>query len=687
MTDQKPPAQPNKPVAPQSTAPQPSAPAQAPIPPTTKPAGAPPLPKPNFSVTTPTTPGAPKPPASVTPPTQGKPSAPQPVQQPKLGAQPTGQRPAAPTAKPVSSPSSTPVAPVKTGMPPKPVSAPPGKLPVPPAAPAKPTGSPPPTQTNRPPMTPPKPPGVGALPPLQPGQAPRPVGSPPPVDGRPPTSSIQQAARPTTLPTAKTLPPAKAVSPVGGAVLPKPPSVDPKNQPPAQVPPAPKAAEFKKSPLRFLPLLLGILVVLGVVGFILSRFLGGRSTPGANTPNTGNQIPNRPETVITYWGLWEPTPVLEETLADFEEQNPGIRVNYQQQTYQDYRERLQTAIAGGRGPDVFRYHASWVPMMRAELSPMPASVYTPAEFQSIFFPIASQQLQLNGNYVGVPLMYEGLALVYNREVLQTANAEPPKTWAELGDLASRLTIRNGNQIQRAGLAIGNTANVDNFSDILGLLMLQNGANPQDPTSVQAEEAIRFYTDFYTDRKVWDASLPNSTIAFARGDVAMILVPSWRIHEIMAQNPNLSIGVAPVPQLGGSKVSWASYWAEGVSAQSPNKDEAWLLLKYLSSPDALQKLYSDASKERNFGEIYPRVDMANMLADSPYVAAYLADAPYAQDWYMNSMTHDNGLNDQIIKYYQDAINAVVLGRANSLQEALPVVAQGLLQVLRQYNLTR
>src|SRR5688572_12490249 len=161
-------------------------------------------------------------------------------------------------------------------------------------------------------------------------------------------------------------------------------------------------------------------------------------------------------------------------------------------------------------------------MMKAELSEMPNTVYSSAEFQTTFFPIAEQQLKLNGKYVGVPLMYDGLALFYNKEVFQTANVQPPKTWSELRELAKKLTVRSGTRIERAGAALGNSSNVDNFSDILGLLMLQNGANPGDPTSAKSVEALQFYTDFYTKDKVWDESLPNSTVAFARGDVAMII---------------------------------------------------------------------------------------------------------------------------------------------------------------------
>src|SRR5690606_306277 len=112
-----------------------------------------------------------------------------------------------------------------------------------------------------------------------------------------------------------------------------------------------------------------------------------------------------------------------------------------------YRERLQTAIASGNGPDIFRFHASWTPMLRNELAPIPASIYSAGEYNSTFYPVAAKQLQLNGQLVGVPLMYDGLALYYNKEMLQAADAQPPTTWAELRTLATKLTIRNGDTIQ------------------------------------------------------------------------------------------------------------------------------------------------------------------------------------------------------------------------------------------------
>jgi len=411
------------------------------------------------------------------------------------------------------------------------------------------------------------------------------------------------------------------------------------------------------------------------------------SSAAAGTSNTGNA---ETITTLTYWGLWEDSQILKEVIADFEDANPSIKIDYRKQSHRDYRERLQQAIVSGSGPDIFRYHVSWVPMLSDNLAAMPSTIMSTAEYKQIFYPSAYKNLQVNGQIVGIPLMYEGLALFYNKEMLKTANIEVPTTWAELRTAASKLTVpanvseRQNNTITRAGLAIGNAGNVDHFSDILALLIIQNGGNPAEADSQYVKDALTFYTNFIKQDKVWSDRLANSTVAFAQGDVAMIFAPSWRVHDIKNLNPNLDFAVARVPQLDSQNpVAWASFWAEGVSSKSTNKEAAWTFLKYLSTPEVLRKFYNDASQYRAFGEIYPRQDMAAELKGNDLVAAFVEDAPIAQTWYMSSFTHDNGLNDQIIKYYEDAITATLSGGSN-FSDSLKTLATGVSTTLTKYN---
>ncbi len=373
-----------------------------------------------------------------------------------------------------------------------------------------------------------------------------------------------------------------------------------------------------------------------------------------------------------------------QVFSEFESKNPGIKVSYEQQTSKEYRERLQAALQKGDGPDVFRFHNTWLPMMITQMDVMPSSVYSAQDFDKTFYPVQARNMKVGDSYYGVPLMFEGLALVYNKNMLETAGRTPPTTWQDLEKLAKDLTIRgkSGN-IERSGVALGTAENIDNFSDILGLLMLQNGADPANATSQLSSDALTYYTNFSKVHKVWDATLPNSTYAFATEKTAMAFLPSWRIHEIKSINPNLSFGVAEVPQLPGEKITWASYWSEGVSKSSKNKEAAWKLLKFLSSKETLQKFYAQAASKRLFGEVPSRVDMADAYVSDPYIGAYISSAKSAKSWYLSSRTFDNGINDRIIKYYQDAVNAITKGTMDTAEAAVPVKT-GVTQVLGQFG---
>jgi hypothetical protein len=223
-------------------------------------------------------------------------------------------------------------------------------------------------------------------------------------------------------------------------------------------------------------------------------------------------------------------------------------------------------------------------------------------------------------------------------------------------------------------------------------MIQNGVSLTKPTGKLAEDALTFYTVFSIVDGVWDATLPPSTVAFASGNLAMYFGPSWRAFDFKTKNPNLKFKTIPLPQLpkdnpNEQDVSYATYWAEGVWARSPNKKYAWNFLKFISSKESLEKMYQVASSARGFGEAYPRKDMADTLKDHPVLGSIIKLAPDAQSWYLASRTFDGptGINSQINKYFEDAVNSVNGGK--SAKSALETAAQGVTQVLSQYKLVK
>lgn len=434
--------------------------------------------------------------------------------------------------------------------------------------------------------------------------------------------------------------------------------------------------------------ILGGVVLLAVLAvFAMKMFTGGgdgdTTTTGGGTPvgTTGKEV------TIEYWGLWENDANFRQFLSDFEASHPKIKVQYTQQSPKQYRERLQSAINRGEGPDVFRFHNTWIPMLRQQLMPVPQSVMTPAEFSATFFPVINNDLIAGQSIFGIPIMFDGLGLYVNEDLFATAGVSEPTTWTDVINLVPKLTVKNGTAIVTSAIALGTAGNVEHFSDILALMFLQNGANLKNLTGKEAEGTLIFYRKFADPADpmyTWSDGMDNSVQAFANGRVAMILAPSWRAHDIAQLSPKLRFHISPAPQLQGNSVAWASYWVEGVSQKSKNQAAAWEFVKYLTNAEGAAKLYTEATKTRLFGEPYARVDLANTLASDPYAGAYVKQAPIARSFPLASRTGDNGLNDRLIQYLTDAVNNVSNGMSPT--QALVTLVQGFRQVLTSYNIS-
>lgn len=419
-----------------------------------------------------------------------------------------------------------------------------------------------------------------------------------------------------------------------------------------------------------------VLVLAIILAFLFWKF-GPQFTQKSTTPQLVQ---------ITYWGLWEDDNLIKPLIAEFEKKNPNIKVTYVRQSSINYRTRVQTQIQAGVGPDVFRIHNTWLPMFEQFLIPAPNDVFTIGEYKQLFYPIAESSFVKNNNIYAAPMEVDGLALYINENMLNGVGGVAPRDWQQFIDMATKMTVRGPDgKIKTAGAALGTASNVDNWSDILGLLMLQQPkVDLQNPATSDAAEVLQFYTSFITDpkKKTWDKDLPSSTEAFFQDRLGFYFAPSWRAHDLRQANPNLKFRVVPVPQLAGKQVGWASFWAEGVSSKSKHPKEAWQFIKFLTSADAEKLLYKNASGIRLFGEPYSLTSLSGEIINDPIVGAYVAQGPIYKSWYLSSGTFDNGINDEMIKYWEDGVNTTLAG--TDPQVALQTVAKGVTQVLDKYT---
>ncbi len=394
---------------------------------------------------------------------------------------------------------------------------------------------------------------------------------------------------------------------------------------------------------------------------------------------------------LVWWGLWEDQAVMQSLIADFQKDHPNITVEYVKQDPKQYREKLLARVNNGTGPDIFRFHNTWVPMLSNVLLPFSSDVISTAEFKKNYYPVVQRDLVQNGGIYGIPLGADSLALFVNTDIFKAAGKQPPQTWDDFLTTAGDLTVKEAdtNKIKTAGAALGTYGNITHAPDIISLLFLQQGVDMKKfPTSADKEtEAMNYYTYFAKgDKNVWDNTLDESILSFSRGSLAMYIGYSWDIFRIQALNKDLPFSTHPVPQLVGQRANVASYWVEGVSSKSQNQKAALLFMQYLSKKETAQKFYSAVSKTRAFGEPYARADLAGTLKDNKLLYPFVTQLESASSSIFASDTNDGegGINFLSNTYLRDAVNSII-NDGSSAQSAVETLDKGIDQVFQKYEI--
>jgi ABC-type glycerol-3-phosphate transport system substrate-binding protein len=154
---------------------------------------------------------------------------------------------------------------------------------------------------------------------------------------------------------------------------------------------------------------------------------------------------------------------------------------------------------------------------------------------------------------------------------------------------------------------------------------------------------------------------------------------------------LHFQVVTLPQLPGvtstsNSVSYASYWANGVSKTSRNSEIAWDFLNFMTSKESLTKLYKSLESTRGYGNLYPRVDMQSELLSDPIAGPFIYQASFARSWYLYDKTFDgvSGINSQVAKPFADTIATLNLAGA-TVDQAVESLQVALTTALANYGL--
>lgn len=299
--------------------------------------------------------------------------------------------------------------------------------------------------------------------------------------------------------------------------------------------------------------------------------------------------------------------VMKGIIADYEKQNPNIKINLIEVAYKDLGTKLKTMISGGKPPALSRMTDTGLFVNQAlDLTPYVGSA---DEFSSQFLDSIKPYYIVDNKVIAAPMDVTANGMIYNKTLFDKAGVKVPTkdniwTWDEFTAALKQVMEKGG---AKYGLVWDYTP--QRWSTILyqfgGSMLSEDGTKAaiNSPEGVQAlEYFVKLHQDGIIPQSVWLGS-ENPNNLFRSGSVAVHMAGNWMLSSYKDIN-NFEWGVTYMPK---GKIRSSVPGGKYVMAfkDSGVEKEAAEFIKYLSSKEVNAKY----NQESLF--ISPRKDNAQL----------------------------------------------------------------------------
>lgn len=317
-------------------------------------------------------------------------------------------------------------------------------------------------------------------------------------------------------------------------------------------------------------------------------------------------VPEAPEPVkLEVWYYWDAQIIqnkFREMIDEFNDQHPDIEVVSRYVPDEDFKKQLALAIADGVMPAMAIVDSSDL-LYFDSLEPL----VDVSEFvdEDAYMDVALDSCRkADGSLKGLPLGLNCLAFFYNEALLEEAHVEPPETPEEFIEAAVKLTSD-----QVYGCAFPSLQSEESIFCFLPILWGMGGSLDE----IDSEESRKAF-DFLHQLSVRGAmsrdtvhmTLNDISRAFINENLAMMFNVSLMGPLIEKENPELRLGVAPIPT-GDQKISVVG--GEVLALMDTGMvPEAKEFVRFMADPENMRNYLND------LGYFSPREDLFDQQAE-------------------------------------------------------------------------
>jgi multiple sugar transport system substrate-binding protein len=284
-------------------------------------------------------------------------------------------------------------------------------------------------------------------------------------------------------------------------------------------------------------------------------------------------------------------------IADFEKTHPNISVSVDWQPWDAFNTKLQTGFAAGTPPDVFWLWINNMEFYASRGKLLDITPYVKRDNFNLddFFPASLNAYRYKDGLYAIPRESSAIVLYYNKDLFDQAGLPYPDknlTFDKYLELAQKLTKKDA----QGNITQFGTGPMTDYTT-LWTTIWSNGGDVFDETktkcvmnSPQTIQAVQWMADlsnkYHVAPTAGEAGGMNIEQLFLAGKVAMFYSGRWSTMTFWnaANAPKWDVAdvAAASPEMRKTRTSAGSH---AIAADSKHPEEAWELLKFLSSKQA------------------------------------------------------------------------------------------------------
>lgn len=303
------------------------------------------------------------------------------------------------------------------------------------------------------------------------------------------------------------------------------------------------------------------------------------------------------EVAVEFWE-WGSDNLFKELIDGYTAIHPNVTIKLVNNPWADYWTKLPLALSGSGGPAIFNLHNSYHENLINYLAPYEI---TTEDLDEDFTGVGAHVIDGKVYYIDYGIMTG--SVYYNKEMWAAAgltDADLPKTWDQMREVAKKLTIKDGDSFVQAGLNF----NGDFHQNYLLGLNYQQGVNlfgedkktPSINTAAM-KKTMQMLVDFYEVDQVGSKDFgAKGADSFGQGQSAMVVQWGHFYNTMKNDFPDIDFGVFEIPAFDENPYAYNRYNGEstfGINKNAPADQQAVAqdIVKYFLANDQIQKEFN------------------------------------------------------------------------------------------------